>query len=115
MLPSSFAPGADRDVVADRGMPLAFFFAGSTQSHTLVKRDIVADDGRLADHRAHAVVDEQTPSNLRAGMNLNPGEQARDLRNEPRQKAHAVAPKPVAQVMRPHRVQAGIQDQTTSK
>src|SRR5208283_4616201 len=91
-----FPSGADGDVVAERGMSLAFLYAGTTERHALIERDIVSHNGRLADHRAHAVVDEQTPSYLCPGMNLNAREQARHLRNESRQEAHTVPPQPMA-------------------
>src|SRR3984957_4767331 len=92
-------------------MALAFLLARPTQRHALIKRDVVAYDGGLADHGAHAVVDEQAASNLSAGMNLNAGKQTRNLRVESCQEAHAVAPKPMAQVMRPDGMQARIADQ----
>src|SRR5271154_7051297 len=91
-------------------MPFALFFAGAPQGYTLVKRDIVANEGRLANHCAHAVVDEQTPSDLGARVNLDSRKHARNLRDKSRRKAYAVAPEPVAQVVCPHRVQSRIQE-----
>jgi hypothetical protein len=43
-------------------------------------------------------------------MNLNAGKETRDLRNVPGQKAQAVAPEPVTEMMHPDGVQSGIQD-----
>ena len=54
-------------------MPLAFVLAGAAQSHALVQQAVVTDNGGLADHHAHAVVDEQTLSDLRTGMDLDAG------------------------------------------
>ena len=58
----------------------------------------------------HAVVDEEAASHLGAGVNFNAGEKARELRDESCQEAHPMTPEPVAQVMRPHGVQAGVAD-----
>src|ERR1700691_260447 len=103
--------GADRYFVADGGMALAFFFASSAQGHTLIKSDVVAHDGGLADHRAHAVVDEKAAADLGAGVNLDSSKYARHLRNESCQKTHVVKPQPVAQMMRPDCVQAWIEEE----
>src|SRR5579864_7495194 len=92
-------------------MALAFLFAGTAERYSLVQRYIIAHNRRLSDHCAHAVVDEEPASNLSTGMNLNSSEQARDLRDEPSQESHVVQPQPVAEVMRPHRMQSGITDQ----
>ena len=72
--------GANHDIVADRRMPFPVFLARAAQGHALVQRDIVANDHRLAIDHTHTVVDEQTPPNLRAGMDFNTGDQARSLR-----------------------------------
>jgi hypothetical protein len=44
-------------------------------------------------------------------MNLDSGKQTCHLRNKSRQEAHVVAPKPMAQMMRPYCVQTGVADQ----
>src|ERR1700676_409803 len=95
-------------MIAYGRVTFAFLFASSSQRHPLVKRDIIADDGGLADDRPHAVVNEETVSYFCSGMDLNASEQPRELRIKPRQKAHVVTPQPVAQVMRPDRLQSRI-------
>ncbi len=85
----NFRASADDDVVFDRGMPLAVLLAGASQSHALIKSHVIAHDRRLADHDAHAVIDEQPPSNLGSGMNFDSGEQARDLREPSSQQKEA--------------------------
>src|SRR5271154_1160709 len=92
-------------------MALAFLFPRSAESYALVEGDIVADDGGLSDHRPRAVVDEETPPKLSAGMDLDSSEQERDLRDESRQEGHPMLPQPVAQVMCPHGMQARIQEE----
>ena len=38
--------------------------AGSAERHALIERDILADNGRLANHHAHAVIDEKPAANF---------------------------------------------------
>jgi hypothetical protein len=92
-------------------MAFAFLFAGSSEGYALIEGDVVAYDGRLADDRSHAVVDEQTPSNLSAGVNFDSRKQARKLRIQPGEKTHPMEPQPMANVMRPDGVQSGIADE----
>jgi hypothetical protein len=59
--------GADGDVVAERRVALAALEAGAAEGHALVERHAVADLGRLADHHAGAVVDEELAPIFAAG------------------------------------------------
>src|SRR6266849_9532151 len=76
---------ADYHVVEKRRVALADFLAGPAERHTLVERDIVTDNGGLADHHTQTMIDEQTSANLRPRMNFNSGKQARHLRQPARQ------------------------------
>jgi hypothetical protein len=58
---------ANDHVVCERGMPLAGLFARAAQGHALVERHIVADDRSLADHHAHAVIDEEAAADFAPG------------------------------------------------
>ena len=73
---------ADDHVVAEGGVPLALLLAGAAQGHALVEQNVVADFGGLADHHAHAVVDEEPAADRRAGMDLDARQGAAELRNE---------------------------------
>ena len=92
-------------------MALLFFQAGAAQGYAMVDGHVVAHDGGLANHHSHAVVDEEPSSDGRAGMNLNPGPEAGDLREVARQQTEAMPPEPVIQVMHPHRVKSRIVQQ----
>ncbi len=81
----------------------------SAQRDALVDGDIVADFGGLADDHAHAVIDEKTPADSRAGMDFDSGQQARELRQRAGQKEPAVLPQPVIDAIPPQRVQAGVE------
>ena len=69
--------GADGDVVAEGRVALAALEAGAAQRHPLVERHPLADLGRLADHHAGAVVDEELAADLRRRVDLDPGDRAR--------------------------------------
>ena len=56
------------------------------QGHALIQRHVVSDLGRLADHNAHPVVDEEPVADPRRGVNLDAGYGPRDRGNRPRQK-----------------------------
>ena len=60
-------------------MALASLLAGAAQRHALVEHHVVADLGRLADDDAHAVVDEEALADLRAGVNLDAGDQTAEV------------------------------------
>ena len=50
---------------------------------------MLADHGRLANHDAGAVVDEEAPSDRRAGMNVDSGQRMSDLGNDVRDQRRA--------------------------
>src|SRR5262245_53646190 len=81
--PEHYRADADDNIVFERGMALAALLARAAERHALVERDPIADFARLADHHAHAVVDEEAPADRRAGMDLDAGEKAADLRDQP--------------------------------
>ena len=68
-------------------MPLASLFAGAAQRDALVEGHVVADLGGFADDHAHAVIDEEAPADLGAGMDLDSGDPSRDLRQASRREA----------------------------
>src|SRR6185312_2427235 len=86
---------ADHDVVLKSGMAFALFLAGATESPSLIKRDIISNDRSLADDDTHPVIDEETAADLRAGMDFNTSQQARDLRKPPGEQEHPMIPEPV--------------------
>ena len=63
-------------------MALAAMERGAAEGHALIERHVVADLGGLADHHAHAVVDEQAPADLGAGMDLDAGQDPPEMRDE---------------------------------
>ena len=59
--PKHLGAGADDHVAPQGGMTLALLPAGTAQGYAVVEGAVVADDSGLADHDAHAVIDEETP------------------------------------------------------
>jgi hypothetical protein len=55
------------------------------------------------------VVDEESVSDGRAGMNLNAGPEAGDLREVTRQQAEAAPPQPMVKTMKPDGMQARVE------
>ena len=102
---------ADEDAVADGGVALAVLLAGAAQRDALVHGHVAAHDGGFADDHAGGVVDEETPAEQRAGMNIDAGEEAADLREDARRQAQIVTPKPVRNAVNPHRPEPRIAEQ----
>jgi hypothetical protein len=69
---------------------------------------VVADDRRLADDDAHAVVDEQPLADLGAGVNLDAGEHAAEVGNDARQDGDVGVVQGVGQAVQLPGVEAGI-------
>ena len=107
--PEHLCAGADHDVVAERRMALADVLAGAAERHALIEQAVVADLGRLADHDAGAVVNDQTAADLRAGVDFNSGPHLRPLRDRARDKKAAMPVKPVRDAVIDRRVQAVVQ------
>src|SRR5450759_2592393 len=54
--------------VAQRRVALAFLPGSAAQCDAMVQGHVIADLGGLADHHAHAVIDEKSPPDGRTGM-----------------------------------------------
>ncbi len=91
--PSSLAPEPTVTLSPEGRVALAALEPGAAQGHPLVERHPVADLGRLADHHAGAVVDEELLADLRRRVDLDPGHGAGQVGDRPRQPA-APAPRP---------------------
>ena len=100
--------GANDHVATKRRMTLALLPAGAAQGYAMVEGAVVADDRGLTDDNAHAVIDEETPTNVGTGMDLDTGEQACDVRQHPRRPLVTPQPQPVRETMRDHRVQTRV-------
>ncbi len=65
---------------------------GAAKRHALIDRAVIANFRRFTNHHAHAVIDEYTPPERRAGMDLDAGQETRELRDKPSEPAPARSP-----------------------
>ena len=106
--PEHGRPGRDDDEVLDRRMALAFVGARPAERDALVQRDVVTDLRRLADHDPHAVIDEDAPADRRRGVDVDAGQEAAQVADDPRRELDAATPEPVRHAIQHERVHAGI-------
>ena len=101
----------NHDVVTQCGVALALVFAGAAQRHALIQQAVVADDGGFADDHAHAVVDEQTFSDLCAGVDLDACLVSGTLGDDACDGEPFVLVEPVGTAVAAHRFQTGVRQQ----
>ncbi len=80
----------------------------AAQRDAVIQGDVVAHLGRLANHHAHAVVNEEAFADLGAGMDFDAGEEAPDVRQEAAKQSPASLPGGVRKTIDLERVEAGI-------
>jgi len=100
--PQDLRPRADNGAIGDSGMALAVDLGcgihrrrHAAQRHSVIEGDVIADLCGLANHHAHAVIDEQPAPDGGAGMYLDPGQGAPELGHNPPKQALTVAPEPM--------------------
>ena len=106
--PEHLRAGADHDVVPKRRVAFSDVLARAAKRHALIEQAVVTDLGGLADHNTGAVVNDEPPADLCAGMDLNPRPHFRPLRNGARQKAQVMDMQPVRNAVIDGRVQAVV-------
>ena len=89
-------------------MTLTFVPAGTAKGHTLIEGDVVADFGGLTDDDAHAVINKEAPTDLRARMNFDASHPTTEVRHHARQPLPATAPQRVRYAMQPDCMQSRI-------
>ena len=89
-------------------MALAGVLAGAAQRHAVVEGAVVADHGGLAEHDAHAVVDEQAPADPGTGVDLDAGLMPAALADPSRQKKVPALIQPVRDAVIDQNVKAGV-------
>ena len=80
----------------------------AAQRDVVVERHVVADFRRLADHDAHAVVDEEPIADLHAGVNLDARQEAPEMRDEAPQKLEVAVPRPMRHAVELDRVKTRV-------
>src|SRR4051794_35823999 len=92
-------------------MPLAALAAGAAQRDALVQQNVVTDDSGFTDHHARAVINEEPAPDHRAGVNLDLGEEAADLREDTRQQRDVPAIKFMGEAVRQDGVEPRIAEE----
>ncbi len=100
---------ADHHVVAEGRVALADVRAGTAERDALINRAVVSDLGGLSDHDARAVVDEQSFSDGRTGVDLDARQKFGDLADRARGQNEALSFKEVREPVRRDRVEARIE------
>mgnify|MGYP001820787320 FL=1 len=102
---------ADHNSVAKSWVPFLLLQAGAAQRHPLVEHDVIADLGRFADYDTHAVVDDKPATDGRPWMDLDAGDGATRLADQPCEKRMPPSPQPVGKSVHRYRMESGIQEQ----
>ncbi len=116
--PQHLGAGADDGAIADGRMALVVDLGRriqrgrhAAQGNAVVERHVVADLRRLADHHAHAVVDEEPPPDRRTRVDLDAREPAPELGNEAGEKPAPPRIEPVGDAVKEQNMYAGIGQQ----
>src|SRR5690606_12368146 len=96
------------DAILEPRMALALVPAGATQGNAVIKRHVVTDLRRLTDDATHAMIDEKTPADLRAGMNLVSRQPRTQIGIHPRQPLAAPLPESTRPPVEPDPMQPRI-------
>jgi len=81
--------GPDHDATTNFRMPITLFLASAAQRDAMQHRNVIFDNGGLADHDTCAMVDHHTTANTRCRMNID-AEDFRDTALE--MEGHRLAP-----------------------
>src|SRR5690606_4948731 len=95
----------DRHTVLQGRMPFAVTSGPTAQGDAVVQHHVVADLRGLADHDAHAVVDEEPAADPCTRVDLDAGQPARELRAGAGRETQAAPPESMPDAVRPDRVQ----------
>src|SRR5207302_11251129 len=100
-----------RHVVANRRMTFTFLLASPAERYSLIDGDIGADNGGLADHNPHAVINKKPMSNECAGMDFDSGKEPHHLRVQSGKESHVVSPQPMGETVAPQSVQPRVAEE----
>ena len=82
--PQDLGTGPHQDVVPQRGVTFCLFHGGTTQRDLLVQHHVVANFSRGPHHNPVGVVNEEPAADLCRRVDLNPGQGAHNLGQDPR-------------------------------
>ena len=68
--------GTDNHIIGQSRVTFALFPTGPAEGDAVIQGTVIAYLGSLADHDTHSVINKKTPSDIRARMDLDPGQPA---------------------------------------
>ena len=101
---------AHHDVIFQRRVALHLFPAHAAQRHVMIKGDVLADFCGFANHRRHAVINEEARPDGGARMDFDAGQPAREVADAPADQIETVAPEQMRQPVEPDGVEARIEE-----
>ncbi len=104
----NFRTNANRYAVRDRGVTFPALLPSSAEGNPLVQGDVIADDGRLPNHDPHTMVDKDTLTNGRTGVDLDAREKTTQVGDHAGEKSPPPPMEPGGDPVDGERVQAGI-------
>ena len=102
---------SDHDAVADGGVAFFLLQTDPAQGHAVIQGDVVSDFRCLADHQAHAVIDENAAADFCGRVNLDTGQHPPDLGNKAADEFQIGVPGPVGHPVKQQGVQSRITEQ----
>lgn len=99
---------ADDDTIADGRMSLATILRPRPQGDIVIDHHIVSNDRSLSDHHSHAMVDEESTTDSRAWVDLDPGLPTDVVRIDPGEESKLAIPHPMREAMAPDGVEPWI-------
>lgn len=69
----------NNNIVADGGMALALFLAGTAKGNSLIERDVAAKLSGFADNKSHTMVNEKTGAQFSTGMDVYTGKKRENV------------------------------------
>ena len=106
---------AYNNIAADGRMAFLFPPTGPAEGDAVVDGDVLADFGGFADNDPHAVVDKEAGTDLCAGVYLDTGKEAAQLRGKASGQLQAVRPHPVRRPVKVEYLNAGIASQNLQR
>ena len=80
----------------------------ATERHALINCAIITNLGGLTNHDAHAMINEHAPPHRGTGVNFNPSEPTRDVRDKARQPIQFIQPQSMRQAVNRQCVKTGV-------
>ena len=101
--------GTNGHAVTDGGVTLHLLQGATAQGHAVVQHHVVTDLSGFTNDNAHAVIDEETAANGRAGVNLHTGQKTSKLRESTSQSLRLILlPELMGQTVNPNGVHTRI-------